>query len=213
MVCAGNLPDSSVCASAIIAYHRSTIVSLNFLSAPNGAFHFWDIGEYGHVAMAMPNGNALMASCHVQDSWGDCIGSAGVKYYTARTGAQYLGWSCDYAGAEIADVKCPSPGGVPPSSTANTGTPDAAYYKRQQLFARRFGYTGPVDGSLGPQSWAGTQRGLRAWGYTGPDDGSPGPQTYMAMQRLAAAYGYKGVVDGVLGPNSYRSLATYFNTL
>ena len=216
MVCAGNLPDSSVCPSAAIAYSRSTIISCDFLAAPNGAFHFWEIGEDGHVAMAMPDGNAMMASCHVQQSWGQCIGSAGVKYYTDKTGAKYLGWSYDYAGAEIADIHhgpTPSPSGVPSSATALTGSPDTAYYKRQQLYARGLGYQGPVDGILGPQSWAGTQRGLQSWGYTGPDDGAPGAHTYMAMQRLAAAYGYTGPVDGVLGPNSYRGLATYFNTL
>ena len=65
---------------------------------------------------------------------------------------------------------------------------------RQQLFAARFGYTGDIDGVLGPHSWAGTQDGLREWGYTGPDDGVPGTQTYMAMQRLAAAHGYSGML-------------------
>lgn len=214
---AGNLPESSACPSAIDAYYRSKIISSNYMNAPNGAFHWWDIGSDGHVAMAMPGGWSMMASCHVEVSWGDCIGSTPVGDYTATTGARYLGWSYDYAGAEIADVHNPQPGplpsGIPQSNTVNTGVPDSAYYQRQQLYAAMYGYTGPIDGVLGPNSWAGTQRGLRNWGYTGPDDGDPGTYTYMAMQRLAAAYGYTGPIDGELGPNSYKGLTRYFNTL
>lgn len=134
---AGNLPESSACPSAIDAYHKSRIVSTSYSTAPNGAFHWWDIGADGHVAMAMPNGWAMMASCHVQESWGDCIGSASVSDYTRTTGATYLGWSYDYDGAEIADVHNqpgPSPSNVPQSSTASSGVPDTYYYMRQQLY-------------------------------------------------------------------------------
>ena len=221
---AGGLPESSACESAKIAYERSKVVSKDINAAPAGAFHFWDIGADGHVAMAMPNGWAMMASCHITESWGDCIGATPVADYTSTTGARYLGWAYDYAGAEIADVHSknppappgpgPSPGGPPPQSqTPSTGVPDNAYYKRQQLWAARFGYTGPVDGVLGEMSWAGTQRGLRQYGYDGPDDGVPGVNTYKAMQRLAAHHGYTGVIDGALGPNSYRGLAVFFNSL
>lgn len=51
----------------------------SYSSTPNGAFHWWDIGADGHVAMAMPSGWAMMASCHIQESWGNCIGSASVS--------------------------------------------------------------------------------------------------------------------------------------
>ena len=50
---AGNLPESSACPTAIDAYHKSTIISKDYMSAPDGAFHWWDIGSDGHVAMAM----------------------------------------------------------------------------------------------------------------------------------------------------------------
>ena len=40
--------------------------------------------------------------------------------------------------------------------------------------ASHHGYTGPIDGVLGKNSWAGTQRGLADYGYTGPADGVPG---------------------------------------
>lgn len=109
MVRAGNLPSSSVCPSAIDVYHRSSIISKDIMAAPSGAFHYWDIGQYGHVAMAMPNGWSMMASCHVTKSWGDCVGSTPVATYTSTVGATYLGWSYDYAGAEIADVRITHP--------------------------------------------------------------------------------------------------------
>jgi len=212
---AGNLPESSACPTAIDAYHKSTIISSNSNSAPSGAFHWWDIGSDGHVAMATDQGWAMMASCHVTVSWGDCIGITPVSTYTSTTGAKYLGWSYDYDKSEISDVHDtpPSPSSVPRSATQDTGVPDTNYYKRQQIYASMYGYTGPIDGVLGTNSWAGTQRGLVNYGYTGPDDGIPGTNTYKAMQRLASYYGYTGPIDGELGPNSYKGLATYFNTL
>eukprot|EP01032_Pedospumella_encystans_P030563 gene30563-34497_t len=160
---AGNLPESSACPSAIDAYHKSTIISRDVNSAPSGAFHWWDIGSDGHVAMATDNGWAMMASCHVTESWGNCIGVTPVSTYTATTGAKYLGWSYDYDKAEIADVRRPVPPspGVPRTATEDNGVPDTNYYKRQQIYASHYGYTGPIDGVLGTQSWAGTQRGLQ----------------------------------------------------
>jgi len=104
-----------------------------------------------------------------------------------------------------------------------------------QLFASRFGYSGailyqvygcistninwrvaagPIDGTMGPNSWAGVQRGLtKQGGYTGPADGAPGPNTYKAMQRIAQKYGYGGPIDGDLGPESYKGFAKFLNTL
>lgn len=133
---AGNLPESSACPTAIDAYHRSRVISNDYMSAPSGAFHWWDIGADGHVAMATTNGWAMMASCHVSESWGDCIGVTSVSAYSSTTGAKYLGWSYDYAGAEIADVHHqpgPTPS-VPLSATEQNGVPDTNYYKRQQIY-------------------------------------------------------------------------------
>ena len=132
---AGNLPESSACPSAIDAYHKSKVVSTDINSAPHGAFHWWDIGSDGHVAMAMYGGWSMMASCHITYSWGQCIGSTKVSDYTKATGAKYLGWSYDYDTAELTDVrKAPKPSGLPASGTSSTGTPDTNYYKRQQVF-------------------------------------------------------------------------------
>lgn len=142
MVRAGNLPDASVCPSAIDAYHKSTIISKDPYAAPSGAFHYWDIGTYGHVAMATTNGWAMMASCHVSESWGDCIGVTSVSGYTSNTGASYLGWAYDYARAEIADVHHPVPPSsgcsVPQTSTQQDGIPGPNYYARQQCFVSSY---------------------------------------------------------------------------
>lgn len=223
MVRAGNLPDWAVRPSAIIAYHASKIVSKDYNAAPAGAFHWWDITQYGHVAMAIDRrGWALMASSQLQEVWGDGVGIISIEEYNRRTGARYLGWGYDYAGAEIADVhkRSPSPspsppsdGSVPKTSTERDGIPGTNFYKRMQLFARRNGYNGPIDGQMGRNSWAGVQRGLRAFGYNGPDDGAPGKNTYIAMQRAAQRYGYSGPIDGAMGVNSYKGFARFLNTL
>eukprot|EP01034_Spumella_vulgaris_P021436 gene21436-27467_t len=220
MVRAGNLPSGSVCPTAIDAYHKSTIISTTATSAPPGAFHYWSIGSAGHVAMSMGSGKAFMASCHITDSWGDCIGSNTVSGYSSTTGAKYLGWAYDYAKAEISDVRkpnppgpTPTPSGLPRTTCEENGIPGTNYYARQQYWASKYGYTGPINGVLGVNSWIGTQKGLVQYGYTGPQNGIPGVNTYMAMQRLASKYGYTGPVNGVLGENSYKGLAKYFNTL
>jgi peptidoglycan hydrolase-like protein with peptidoglycan-binding domain len=49
------------------------------------------------------------------------------------------------------------------------------------------------------------------WGYTGPVDGVPGTNTWAAVQRLAAAHGYTGPIDGAMGPNSWRGFARFLN--
>ncbi len=155
----GNLPDAAACPTAIDCYHKSHIVSYDYMSAPSGAYHWWDIGSDGHVAMATTGGWAMMASCHIEESWGDCIGQTPVSHYTSTTGGKYLGWSYDYNSAEIADVhhNTPTPSSIPRSSTQESGVPDTYYYMRQQKYASFYGYTGPIDGVLGPNSWAGEQ--------------------------------------------------------
>jgi hypothetical protein len=47
--------------------------------------------------------------------------------------------------------------------------------------ASHHGYTGPIDGVLGENSWAGTQRGLVDYGYNGPADGVPGELNFPAL--------------------------------
>ncbi len=81
----------------------------------------------------------------------------------------------------------------------------------QQGPAAQYGYTGPIDGVFGVNSWKGIQNFLKAnYGYTGPADGVPGTYTYRALQRWAAdtSHGgtYTGPIDGVLGVNSWTGV-------
>ncbi|WP_064741965.1 peptidoglycan DD-metalloendopeptidase family protein [Hamadaea tsunoensis] len=70
------------------------------------------------------------------------------------------------------------------------------------------GYTGPMDGVPGANTWIGVQTVMRGYGYSGPIDGVPGTNTYAALQRLAQKGGYSGPVDGALGVNSWKGLQT-----
>jgi peptidoglycan hydrolase-like protein with peptidoglycan-binding domain len=78
-------------------------------------------------------------------------------------------------------------------------------WAEMQAMARTGGYTGPLDGVMGANSWRGFQNYLKFVGLDpGVSDGIPGPNTYKAMQRFAAWHGYAGPIDGVMGPNSWR---------
>ncbi|MEV5676263.1 GH25 family lysozyme [Streptomyces sp. NPDC052179] len=102
---------------------------------------------------------------------------------------------------------------LPKTPTEQSGVPDTAFWKRaQHWLSIESGYTGPVDGVPGPNTYAALQRNLRDhYGYTGPVDGVPGTNTYAALQRLAAGHGYTGPVDGVMGPQSWRGVARFLN--
>lgn len=216
------MPESSARASAIIAYGDSTIVGMDPRQAPIGAFHWWDIGVHGHVAVDLLGGGTtiFMASNYVLEDWGDAIGVTSIDHYTAATNATYLGWSMDYANAEVdggggavcdGDQSHRHAGTVPVTNAAETGVPNTTFYMRMQVFASLYNYTGPVDGALGTNSWKGVQRGLSAMGYSVSVTGTPDVSTYAAMQSVAAQYGYTGPVDGVMGPNSYRGFSKFLN--
>jgi hypothetical protein len=218
----GGLAEANARPTAIEAYRDSEILGADDAQAPQGALHWWDIGEDGHVGLDVQGGGhtVFMATRHLREVWGDAIGVNGVPAYSAETGARYLGWSLDYAGGRFPSMgvpACEAPPVVPegcdvaPTATARTGETDLDFWRRMQRFARAHAYDGPVNGLMDRPSWAGVQRGLRVAGYEGPDDGLPGVNTFRAMQRIAAQYGYMGPVDGILGPNSYRGFAAFLN--
>ncbi|MER5896837.1 peptidoglycan-binding domain-containing protein, partial [Streptomyces sp. NPDC001876] len=92
------------------------------------------------------------------------------------------------------------------------GVPGPVMWKRTQNWLRiESGYTGPIDGVPGANTYAALQRNMRNWGYTGPIDGVMGPNSWAAVQRLAAANGYTGPIDGVMGPNSWRGFSHFIN--
>ena len=77
--------------------------------------------------------------------------------------------------------------------------------------AQQFGYTGPINGVFGVNSWIGMQKFLAAYyGYTGPINGVPGTNTYKALQRWASdkKHGgtYTGPINGVLAVNSWTGV-------
>ena len=84
-------------------------------------------------------------------------------------------------------------------------------YAALQRFAAKGGYTGPIDGAMGTHSWMGVQTVLRGFGYTGPIDGVMGTQSYAALQRVARLGGYMGPVDGVMGVNSWKGLQNFLS--
>lgn len=104
----------------------------------------------------------------------------------------------------------PPSGNVPPASPPSSIS--IANGQIIQKVAQLGGYSGPVDGALGTNSWIGMQKELTTLGYyTGPIDGTPGTNTYKGMQLLAADYGYQGPIDGAPGTNTYAGLQAFLN--
>ncbi|MFD5317564.1 peptidoglycan-binding protein [Streptomyces sp. NPDC127098] len=85
--------------------------------------------------------------------------------------------------------------------------------RRVQLWLRDWGYTGPIDGLLGTESWMALQRFLRsAHGYGGPIDGIVGPETVMALQRWMRTWDYDGPIDGIAGPGTQAAFKLWART-
>ncbi|MCU1510144.1 MAG: peptidase [Glaciihabitans sp.] len=77
--------------------------------------------------------------------------------------------------------------------------------------ARKYGYTGKVDGVLGRQSWLAIQKYLRAnWALRGPITGTPDIHTYAAIQRAANSSGLFNkpvVADGTMALKDWQGWA------
>ena len=81
-----------------------------------------------------------------------------------------------------------------------------------QNLAGRGGYTGPVDGDPGTNTWIGAQTILSNLGYySGPIDGDPGTNTYKGLQLLAYDNGYSGPIDGIPGTNTFNAIQAYLD--
>lgn len=107
-----------------------------------------------------------------------------------------------------------SPGVVVPSTTEYDGIPGTNFWKLVQCLGTQGGYTGPIDGALGYNSWVGVQKRLaylqfyRVSVYTGTGD----IETWKGLQRYAGYHGhYEGPIDGVPGVNTYKNLAYALN--
>ncbi|WP_140448709.1 hypothetical protein [Curtobacterium flaccumfaciens] len=106
---------------------------------------------------------------------------------------------------------------VPKTSTETDGVPGPIFYKRLQCLgsmAGYYGYHGPIDGVMGPNSWRGVSEQLAKGGYYQSGDlaTSESPEVVKALQRWAADHQqYGGLIDGEWGPNSYRGAAWALN--
>jgi hypothetical protein len=196
MYWAGNFDRS--CDTATEGSRQSGMVSSDSSVAPRGALHWWRMGSDGHVALDLDGGGGrlLMASSAVSN-FGQGIGTIS---WAAYSGTAYAGWSIDFVGQRLSDV-----GVRPVIQPPNERTSGLIL----QRLGQRGGYSGPMDGVPGPNSWRGVQNVLRQFGYTGPIDGIPGPNTFRALQQLAQSAGYTGPIDGVPGPNTYAGVSRW----
>jgi hypothetical protein len=83
----------------------SGILNLDFMRAPVGAWHFFDIGgqSNGHVMQDARGGGLVCLSTGyaLSESRGKAIGFQSVPGYVAAKGARYMGWATNYAGGTI----------------------------------------------------------------------------------------------------------------
>lgn len=191
-----NIPDNGTGGHTVTIYHAdgyrsqymhlSQFVLANGTAVGQGAI----VGRSGGAVGAPGSGSSTGPHCH----W-HMIDPNGVRINPL-----------DYVAAH------PPTGGLPKTTTEQDGIPGTIFYKRMQNWLRiTNGYTGPIDGVPGTNTYAALQRAMRGYGYTGPIDGVPGVNTWKAVQRLAAGYGYTGPIDGVMGPNSWRGFARFLN--
>jgi LysM repeat protein len=92
--------------SAISAATQSNIQSIDESKAPKGAFHWWDIGKYGHVGLDVTGGGTqvFMATHKLKEFFGpkaDAIGLTSIKDYNQAISGTYMGWSMDYVGGRV----------------------------------------------------------------------------------------------------------------
>ncbi|MFE0686783.1 peptidoglycan-binding protein [Streptomyces xiamenensis] len=103
---------------------------------------------------------------------------------------------------------------VTPLAVNNLGLSTAQAAKVQRSLSG-WGYTGPIDGLMGTETWKAMQRFLKAnYGYNDAIDGIVGPNTIKGLQRwLKANWGYTGAIDGIAGSGTQAALKRYANQL
>jgi hypothetical protein len=158
-------------------------------SAPVGAFHFWDIGSYGHVALNV--GKGLVASNDIKRV--GKIDVVPVTYIGQRWGARYLGWTEPYlrAGWGVNPNRPPS---VPPPvvskpvvhvSRVQPGANNSEVLVLQKALRAEpkilLDYSsGP--GVFGPRTRDAYAKWQRLLGFSGSDaDGKPGITSLRAL--------------------------------
>ncbi|MEU8024057.1 MULTISPECIES: peptidoglycan DD-metalloendopeptidase family protein [Micromonospora] len=169
--------------------------------------------QYMHLSQFLLSDGTAVAAGTVVGRSGGAVGAPG----SGSSTGPHLHWHMiNPSGVRIDPLvyvgQNPGGGGLPKTTTEQDGIPGPICYKRMQNWLRiTSGYTGPIDGVPGVNTYAALQRAMRGYGYTGPIDGVPGVNTWKAVQRLASGWGYTGPVDGVMGPNSWRGFARFLN--
>lgn len=99
--------------SAISAANATRIVSKVAADAPVGAFHYWKLGTFGHVALGLGGDKVLMASTHVDEVWATAVGVVRIPTYNARVaGETYIGWGYTNGANDVAiEIPSPAPAG------------------------------------------------------------------------------------------------------
>ncbi|MGH3382637.1 MAG: GH25 family lysozyme [Actinoallomurus sp.] len=190
-----------------------SVVPWFYISAASLRAHTWASTQATGAKLWVASWGANDGS-RTEPNLGGAYPDWAVQQYTSRGSVGGVTADLDYAKAGAFD---PVGGGggtskLPKTTTQQDGVPGPVFWKRcQHWLALTAGYTGPIDGAPGVNTYAALQRQMRNYGYTGPIDGVPGVNTYAALQRLAAQYGYTGPIDGVMGPNSWRGVATFLN--
>ncbi|MGW7260199.1 peptidoglycan-binding domain-containing protein [Streptomyces sp. NPDC054834] len=78
------------------------------------------------------------------------------------------------------------------------------------LWDNDWGYTGPIDGLLGTESWKALQRYLNYFDlYHGHIDGIVGNATVEGLQILLRGYGYTGPIDGIAGSGTEAAFGRF----
>jgi GH25 family lysozyme M1 (1,4-beta-N-acetylmuramidase) len=209
----------TVYTSANSARTASTIVSTNAAAAPPGAFHYWTIGEFGHVGISLGNGYALMGTTKITDKWATNVGVNSVSGYTASTGAVYKGWSSTNGRN---DVVIDGVYGTAPASVGG-GTVDyafglnsAAQLASQKALNKLGLYSGVQDGVFGGLSVRALQQHLKNTGLLPAAyvvDGVPGKVYGSAVQELAKRHGYSGPIDGAPGAATSAGIIAWAATV
>lgn len=168
--------------------------------------------QYMHLSRFTTNGKTVAQ----KDVVGWSGGAAGAPGAGSSTGPHCHWHLIDPNGTRVNALNYVSTGGgstkLPKTSTEDDGQPGPIFYKRMQNWLRlTAGYTGPIDGEPGKNTYAALQSAMRAYGYTGVTDGVMGTNSWKAVQRLAAEHGYDGPQDGVMGANSWRGFAAFLN--
>lgn len=90
--------------SAIKAWNGAKRKFTNPHLAPIGAAHFWEVGQFGHIAIQSRNHGKVWSTDAPHT---DRIGEVNIAWFEKRWGAKYLGWTNEVNGKRIPLTELP----------------------------------------------------------------------------------------------------------